>query len=369
MRHILRHSSWCDVSVLPDGRAVFVALSGQTVEAFVIQPEGLLPIWRRSVAQSLLFLRAAADRAGNLLAIGQGHDDGHVRIVIQGRDPIDLGPSHGVFCVEACATDGPHGWDVYIVRPGGVYEVIAVSPTGLHAPYRTVETPTSQGFLQCDGGVVRLQDTSRFDFPGMVLAEIAGGLALGQNADNREERLLLTDGPRIARAYQGFGHPPHLVRYADGYAACAWTEDGAWVETWAEADIPWGNDIPAQGDEPVPSPRPSVPRPPKDEPMTIEKREAIARAGYPAPSDIVEGALSRFRHEVLLERDKVGAEGMTLPALRYFVQHYCAAMAKQQVEFGVPGSAEGWGHYSAQAFIAAAQAYERDQKGGPVNPQ
>ncbi len=93
----------------------------------------------------------------------------------------------------------------------------------------------------------------------------------------------------------------------------------------------------------------------------MTEAEAVARAAYPAPSDIVQGALAVFR-ENLLERDRIAPDLMTSGALRYFVQHYQPQMAAQQIRGGIPGSAQGWGGYSIQAVQAAMGAYNRDQK-------
>lgn len=102
------------------------------------------------------------------------------------------------------------------------------------------------------------------------------------------------------------------------------------------------------------------PQPPK-EPDQMTEAEAVARAQYPAPSDIVQGAMAVFR-ENLLERDKIAPDLMTSGALRYFVQHYQPQMAAQQIRGGIPGSATGWGGYSVQAVQAAMAAYNRDQR-------
>jgi hypothetical protein len=112
---------------------------------------------------------------------------------------------------------------------------------------------------------------------------------------------------------------------------------------------------------------PTPPDPPKESEMT--EAEAVARAAYPAPSDIVQGALAVFRDN-LLERDRIAPDLMTSGALRYFVQHYQPQMAAQQITHGIPGSAEGWGGYSIQAVQAAMGAYNRDQKPQePSQPQ
>jgi delta-aminolevulinic acid dehydratase/porphobilinogen synthase len=93
--------------------------------------------------------------------------------------------------------------------------------------------------------------------------------------------------------------------------------------------------------------------------------EAMARAAYPAPSDIVEGALNVFRAN-LLERDQLPGGLMSSGALRYFFQFYGPAMAARQVRDGIPGSAQGWGDYSWNAVQAAMAIYNRDQK--PTEP-
>lgn len=99
----------------------------------------------------------------------------------------------------------------------------------------------------------------------------------------------------------------------------------------------------------------------------MTEAEAVARASYPAPSDIVQGALGVFRAN-LLERDRIEPDLMTGGALRYFFQFYGPQMAAQQVRTGIPGSAQGWGHYSVQAVAAAMAAYDRDQKPQPPPP-
>lgn len=109
---------------------------------------------------------------------------------------------------------------------------------------------------------------------------------------------------------------------------------------------------------PLPS-APPVPVPPtKPEKPMIEVSEAKARAGYPVPSNWIEGALTRYRNEVLLDRDKIAPDSMSLGALRVFLQYYGATMSGLLVERGVPGG-DGWGELSVRAFDAASAEYRR----------
>lgn len=111
---------------------------------------------------------------------------------------------------------------------------------------------------------------------------------------------------------------------------------------------------------------PKAPKPPQEQRM-ISVSEAKARAGYVAPYDIVEGARNAFKGHVLPRDVQDGR--LSDGAERYFGQFYYATMAQQQVEHGVPGSAEGWGHYSVQALRAAQAAYDRDQRPQERPPQ
>ena len=105
-----------------------------------------------------------------------------------------------------------------------------------------------------------------------------------------------------------------------------------------------------------------APPPPPEKEQDVTEAEAIFRASYAVPSHIIQGAQNVFR-ENLLERDKIEPDLMTGGAFRYFVQHYAPAMAAQQVRSGVPGTDEGWGHYSLQAVRQAMAVYNRDQTG------
>ncbi len=148
--------------------------------------------------------------------------------------------------------------------------------------------------------------------------------------------------------------------------------------TTAKGVLPWGfrdmdvilQDGEIQPPDPNTQPAPSLPFKPcprpltsttKPEPNQMTTAEAMARAAYPAPSDIVEGAMQVFRAN-LLERDQLAGGLMSSGALRYFFQHYGPAMAARQVRDGIPGSAEGWGDYSWKAVQAAMAVYDRDQK-------
>jgi len=111
-------------------------------------------------------------------------------------------------------------------------------------------------------------------------------------------------------------------------------------------------------------------QPKPEEPGDMTTAEAKARAQFVAPYDIVEGARTQFKAHVLPRDVQDGR--LSDGAERYFGQYYYPTMAGQQVETGVPGTADGWGHYSVQALNAAKAGYDKDQRPGeqppPVTP-
>ena len=124
-------------------------------------------------------------------------------------------------------------------------------------------TPTSQGFIQIDDGVV-LQDDGRHAVPGLVLAERAGIYAAGQNPDAGPDRVRLTDDRgRFAALVEDSAQPPHVVEAHDGSLwVCSWLKSGAWVAGYQPSDIPWGNETgPHPPEPPDPGPEPPEPGP------------------------------------------------------------------------------------------------------------
>jgi hypothetical protein len=129
--------------------------------------------------------------------------------------------------------------------------------------------------------------------------------------------------------------------------------------------------VPARFPRVYPILRETPVEPPEENMIPIE--EAKNRAAFPAPNDIIDGAISAFR-ENLLDRDKLPGDNMTAGAWRYFGQYYYSKLAELQIASGVPGTAEGWGHYSLLGVERAKAKYNADQKGTdgdgvPENPE
>jgi hypothetical protein len=571
---IFTDGTWSDLTTLSDGRVVCgYSTPGGLLRAFT--PNGVL-YGERNLAKWLLYLRVSGSTSGHFLAIGQDQATGAALFSVDFGQTSSLGPCHGVWPVE-CIPDGD-GWKVYVFRPGR-YEIYRINQFGTHELLDSVQSGSSQGFLQCDGGIVRLSDDHRSSVPGLYLPTTSNGYALGQNGGADPARLRVSDSEgRLAAVYTGLAQPPRILVKDGFFYGTSFTAQGTWLEQIALSDIPWGNDatpaIPPDvewqtdltrtindvldylepaatarvnhednkftlwlrksqerpdwgewwyGDndyvglledrstglrlvslpdglhpmspeeilernengedlgDPLTLPlasytwtpgslwmprrftgkwgpkfyrtayswykwetwgdlqigitaeagygryaghdvflrhtykRPAgyevnyfgptgwrvweswsdanilearsvtgfenkgwgtgpyvesrytrhypiipveAPKPPSGEMTTSE---AKSRAGYPAPSDIVDGAINVFQQN-LLPRDVVG-DSMTEGAWRYFGQYYYPKMAEQQIEFGIPGTAEGWGHYSLQAVNYAKAIYDRDQKG------
>ena len=227
------------------------------VEQRAIDGSAML-LWSRTITPGQFgYLRAAADAHGRVACIGQGQD-GTAWLTRDGHAIESLGATFGVFCVEVQGL--LEGWEVAILRAGG-YELLLVPVEGPAVVTASVVTPTSQGFIQIDDGVV-LQDDGRHAVPGLVLAERAGIYAAGQNPDAGPDRVRLTDDRgRFAALVEDSAQPPHVVEAHDGSLwVCSWLKSGAWVAGYQPSDIPWGNETGPHPPEP-PDPGPDPPEP------------------------------------------------------------------------------------------------------------
>jgi hypothetical protein len=320
---ILPDGGWIDVTPLPDGTVAVAVMRPGLLEVARVPPGApAARLWACPVeapAGALIYLRAAADAAGRVAAIGQGQD-GLAWVCREGRplEPVvpggpaagragrpQAGPGRrprlidragprqapgepqgrqagpvetfGVFCVEIAGL--AEGWQIAILREGR-YELYALPLEGPAVLTASVPTPTTQGFIQIDGGTVVLQDEGRAAVPGLVLAERAGTWAVGQNPDAGPDRVRLTDDAvRYAALVYDYAQPPHVVTAADGTIwVCAWLRSGAWVAGYPPDAIPWGNEAPNPPDPPDP---PDPPRPAIDPPkITIA---SYAPTSGPAP--------------------------------------------------------------------------------------
>ena len=120
MSTITRDALWSDVCVLPSGDFAHVVAERFAVAAFP-GANASAPLWRQAIATDFLrFLRCAADRNGEIRAIGQG-GDGQAWFVGPGiAEP--LGMTHGVNPV-AIRHDGQR-WIAYVVTRPDCYRMI-----------------------------------------------------------------------------------------------------------------------------------------------------------------------------------------------------------------------------------------------------
>lgn len=570
MEQIFSDGTWSDLTTLSDGRVILAYSTplGELVFKFLDGRDYL----RRGYSKWLLHLRTAGSANGHIIAIGQDHETGEALFSVDAGSLTSLGASPGVSPVE-CIPSGD-GWEVFVLRPDR-YDVYHVNQYGTHEFERSVSVRTSQGFLQCDGGVVQLADEFRSSVPGLFLPTTDSGYSLGQNGGPDPARLRVYHEGRSAALYTGYAQAPRILVQGDKLYGTSWTTKGVWLGSFSLADIPWGNDEPkpippdiewrASSDsvvDPLPFVRaaataekdlgdgkgifwlrksderddwgewwhydkdyiglledrstayrmfhskptppmangmtekealslplasytwspyslwmprnikgsweqtyhtdyvwyqwehwenlkitikgetgygryaghevffrqtyrkpdgweinyfgptgwrlfeafdengalnarsvtandnqggahgpyvesrftpnyplvgPDKPKPPKVK--MIELEEAKARAGYPIPSDIVDGAINLFRDN-LLDRDKIeGPALMSSGAWRYFGQHYYPTADRLKVERGIPGDFAGWGDISWTALQSAKAAYDHDQRPGPGVPE
>ena len=270
LTNVIPDGSWTDVTPLPDGGvAIAILRPGETVSHATVEvtratAQGMGELlWTCKVdppASTMHFLRAAADGLGRVAIVGQGKDGGFW--VSREGQPLEyLGQTFGVFCVEVAGLPAG-GWSLAVFRPGR-YELLTLPVSGPPTVDSTVASDSTQGFLQIDGGIIRLQDVERKSIPRLVLPEFAGKYAVGQNADGTTDCVRITDDEtRYAALVADYAQPPHAIVALDGTLwVCSWLKSGAWVAGYAPSDIPWGNETGSAPPEPVPVP-PSEAAPP-----------------------------------------------------------------------------------------------------------
>jgi hypothetical protein len=242
---IVSGASWCDLVKYADGRVELVALHGTTVAC--------AQRWAVDAGQAWLYLRAAADGGGRVLALGQRHTDGQAWATIEGGAPFFLGPTHGVFPVLVTGRD--EGWVCFVQHYPDAYMRIVLDADGWEVE-RTVTTmpATSQGFLylSSDGRPVT-QDAGRHAIAGLALPSPAGDVWVGQSTTAATLALFDRTTSQITPLNTPGGQPPHVVESGGTYFVCSYVDGGAWLSTHQR---PFGG-----------SPPPPVEPPPEEEPV------------------------------------------------------------------------------------------------------
>jgi hypothetical protein len=273
-------SSWCDVVKHADGRVEFVHQRGAAVVCENAQTGARR--WAVDARRSLLYLRAAADSAGRVLAAGQGQDAaGTVSTVIDGAIGPDLGGTPFPFSV--LVQGDQNGWTVFIQRTSTTYDEVWLGRNGNHLGELTHQMPpTSQGFLYVgQDGTPVTQDAGRHLTPGLVLASPAHSMAdawAGQSTSVASIAIFdVTTGNIIPLGTPG-GQPPHIVESGGIYFVCSYVDGGAWLSLHRR---------PFAAATPPPVEPPPVNPPPQERPVQLEPKhsaliEAFA-ARFPPP--------------------------------------------------------------------------------------
>ena len=214
--------TWIDVTPLPDGSVAVASVSDTqlVVEQWAIDGAAML-LWSRTITPGQFgYLRAAADARGRVACIGQGQD-GQAWLTRDGQ-PIES-PGRDLRRVLRRGPGAAGGLGSGDPAARAATSSCWCRSRGAPVVTATVATPTTQGFIQIDDGVV-LQDDGRHAVPGLVLAERAGVYAAGQNPDAGPDRVRLTDDTgRFAALVEDSAQPPHVVEAHDGTLwVCSW---------------------------------------------------------------------------------------------------------------------------------------------------
>lgn len=250
---------WCDVDHAPGRGFIFARLERNASGGVLwVHREPNIAVVAQGIALGRwgLYLRAAADGAGNVCAVLQDGRDPpvHPAIVVicpaDGSPPREIacpsGPAFGQNAVEVVREKG--GWIVYVVQAADRVWANALDSDGTWGWARIVHwAPTSQGFADAP---LRMDDV-RTSVPGMVCPSSVDGLSIGQNADDGPDRIRGLDGTLYFTAIPGTGFEPHLASDGAGrWMGCARTPQGA---TLAELTRPF------EPDQPAPEPLPDQP--------------------------------------------------------------------------------------------------------------
>lgn len=241
-----RRGEWCDVDWSPSEKAfIFASLE---------QPSRLVVVgttyseWTRGTFLDLgrwgLYLRAAADGAGNVCCVLQDGRDRNPAtgqfypaiVVLFPKDgppreiPCPAGPAFGQNAVEVLHYEEyPDGWVVYVVTSPSTYWMGYLGAGGVWRGQETGAWPqTSQGFAD---GPERMDDV-RASVPGMVCPSTVGGISIGQAGE--PDRIRGLHNGVYFTALPGPGFEPHLVSDGQGHwMGCARTPQGAALFTLA----------------------------------------------------------------------------------------------------------------------------------------
>jgi hypothetical protein len=135
---------WCDVVPFGDDFA-FVR---QTPEGRIIAHRvGGPTLWDIQPKERVLYLRAV-EFAGEVWAIGQGHESGEAWLLSGTETGRGLGPTHGQNCTALAVEDGR--LVAYIQRTDDTYSRWELG--GLDVRYPIPIGPTSQGWLDVVNG-------------------------------------------------------------------------------------------------------------------------------------------------------------------------------------------------------------------------
>lgn len=281
-------SSWCDLVKHADGRVEFVHLRGTTVVCENAQTGAVR--WSVDARHSLLYLDAAADSGGRVLAAGQGEDSaGTVRTAIEGV----LGPELGgtPFPFSVLVRGESDGWTVFIQRTSRTYDEARVASNGrwLSTTTRTFASldparpEQSQGFLYVapDGRPVT-QDAGRNAIFGLALPSPAGDVWVGQSMTAATIALFDSETGHISPLDTPGGQPPHVVESGGTYYVCSYVDGGAWLSSHRR---PFAAVTPPPVEPPPVTPPPVDP--PEERPVQLESKhsqlieEFAARFGLP----------------------------------------------------------------------------------------
>lgn len=252
----VREGTWCDVD--PGGVLVYVAPDGVVICAgrwAIPEPQP------RS-----LYLRCGV-RGADVLAVLQGHDDGHCLVTVNGQPWEDYGPTFGQNPFLVAATD--YGWALYVMTSNRSYDLISLTPDGQWIGKITQRCePTSQGFLDWRDGPI-FTDAGRMA-NGLVQPNVAGELWVGQFPD-REALAGHWRGNTFTIA-EGAAFEPRVALQADGtWTACARSLNNRFL--YAELSAPFVADAPVP---PPPTPEPPPPAPPPEPPpMNTDYRDFV----------------------------------------------------------------------------------------------
>jgi hypothetical protein len=231
-------ATWCDLARLNDGR-IILGYSTPTGGLKVVYAGTTSTLIDRDYQKWLLYLRIE-HFGGHVIAVGQDHATGNCLYSVDGGTLTNLGPCHGVSCVEV-ASDR-EGFLVYAMRPTH-YDVYRVNVFGTHEWIERHSANTSQGFLQCDNGVVITSDAGRALVPGLVLPATSGQYSAGQNPDDGPDRIRVADNAgRLSAVLAGYYQPPRIATTADTICVAAWGRNGVDLYQSPFDLIAWGND-------------------------------------------------------------------------------------------------------------------------------